>query len=108
MDENMLLKIMWVMFAQLGVQIDAVQDNQVINFSVPSISDYTAQTTGGLPLYGAGAAKGEPISGELLLQMANQFFEENGFTPNGRIRSEYWTQQMGEIASMKMQSEMDS
>ena len=37
------LSIMWIVLAQLGVKIDTIQDNMVINFSVPSMSDYTAK-----------------------------------------------------------------
>lgn len=98
------LSIMWIVLAQLGVKIDTIQDNMVINFSVPSMSDYTAQTNA-MPLTG-NAQKGEPVAGEMLLTMANNFFKENGFTPNGRIRSEYWTNLMGEVASAQMQREM--
>ena len=98
------LSIMWIVLAQLGVKIDTIQDNMVINFSVPSMSDYTAQTNA-MPLVG-NAPKGEAVAGEMLLAMANNFFSENGFTPNGRIRSEYWTNLMGELASEQMQKEM--
>ena len=86
------LSIMWIVLAQLGVKIDTIQDNMVINFSVPSMSDYTAQTNT-MPLTG-NTQKGKPVAGEMLLTMANNFFRKNGFTPNGRIRSEYWTEQM--------------
>ena len=105
MDETLGLRIMWVLLATLGVQIDAVQDNNTINFSVPNISDYTAETAEAIPI--EGVKQGEMIAGELLLEFAGQFFRENGFTPNGRIRSEYWTKQMGEFAQMKIQTEMD-
>jgi len=98
------LSIMWIVLAQLGVKIDTIQDNMVINFSVPSMSDYTAQTNA-VPLVGD-APKGEPVAGEMLLTMANNFFVENGFRPNGRIRSEYWTKLMGEFASEQMQRDM--
>lgn len=99
------LRIMWVLFATLGVKIDEIQDNNTVNFSVPSISDYTAENVGALPINGA--ATGQPIAGELLLEMASKFFEDNGFTPNGRVRMEYWTKPMGEFAQMKIQTEMD-
>ena len=106
MDETLGLRIMWVLLATLGVQIDAVQDNNTINFSVPSISDYSiSDYTAAVPI--EGVKQGEMIAGELLLELAGQFFRENGFIPNGRIRSEYWMKQMGEFAQMKIQAEMD-
>ena len=100
-----MLRIMWVLLATFGVKIDAIQDNKTVNFSVPSISDYTAEAADAIPI--EGVKQGEMIAGELLLEFANQFFDENGLVPNGRIRSEYWTRQMGEFAQMKIQSEMD-
>lgn len=104
-EEDFGITIMWIVLAQLGVKIDFIQDNKTVNFSVPSLSDYTAQNQD-MPLIG-NSPKGEPIAGELLLNIANSFFIDNGFTPNGRVRSEYWTIQMGEVASAKMQQEMN-
>lgn len=104
-QEDFGVAIMWIVLAQLGVQIDAIQDNKTINFSVPSMSDYTAQTVG-MP-YLENTPKGQALAGEMLLQLASNFFIENGFTPNGRIRIEYWTTLMGEFASQKMQREMN-
>lgn len=60
---------MWIVLAQLGVKIDTIQDNMIINFSVPSMSDYTAQTNA-MPLVGD-APKGGPVAGDMLLIMAN-------------------------------------
>lgn len=94
MDEDVLAQIMYLMFAQLGVNILFIQDNGVVNFDVPSMSDFTAEG-------------GEMIAGELLLNMANDYFKKNGLEPNGSIRSEYWTQAMGETASQKIAREIE-
>ena len=70
------------------------------------MSDYTAESKDkNIPLVD-NAPRGQPIAGDLLLTMANNFFSENGLKPNGRIRSEYWTSLMGEVASFQMQQEM--
>ena len=99
------IALMWIVLAQLGVKIDTIQDNRAINFSVPSMSDYTVQNPNSL--FARSTVKGECIAGELLLNIANNFFIENGFIPNGRIRSEYGTISMGEAASIQVQQEMN-
>lgn len=105
-EEDFGITIMWIILAQLGVRIDAIQDDHTVNFSVPSMSDYTAESRDkNIPLVD-NAPRGQPIAGDLLLTMANNFFSENGLKPNGRIRSEYWTSLMGEVASFQMQQEM--
>ena len=105
-DENVIVRIMYSLLAQFGVKIDSIQDNKVVNFSVPSMSDFTAQKEELIALDGVPA--GEPIAGELLLIMANSFFENNGLKPNGRIRSEYWTHAMGAAASLKIQKTIEN
>ncbi len=94
-NEELGVEMLWLLFAQLGVKIDFIQDNGVVDFSVPSMSDYTALTA--LPVADM-APEGTPLAGELLLNMANDYFRENGLTPNGRIRTEYWTTFMGQVA----------
>ena len=93
MDENDVLKIFWVLFAQLGVKIDYIQDNKAVIYSVPSMSDYVS-------------AENIMIAGEDLIIMVNKFFEEYGMHPEPRIRSEYWTRMMGEAAVIQIQEGM--
>ena len=94
MDEAEVTKIFWLLFAQLGVKIDYIQDNKAVIYSVPSMSDYSS-------------IEGQMIAGEDLMFMVNKFFEENGMHPEGRVRSEYWTQTMGEAAAARMQEEIN-
>ena len=94
MDEAEATKITWILFAQFGVKIDYIQDNGVAIYSVPSMSDYTSQ-------------EGTMIAGELLMHMLDSFFKENSMKTEGRIRSEYWTKMMGEIAAQKIQKEIN-
>ena len=93
MDENDTLTIFWILFAQMGVVIDYIQDNKTVVYSVPSMSDFTS-------------VEGDMIAGELLLQMAKDFFEEYGLHSEGRIRQEYWTEQMGQIYGDKIAKEI--
>ena len=105
MNEEQQLSFMWLLLAQLGMKIDTIQDNGTVNFSVPSSSDYTGQAM--MPINRDQSMNaGVPISGELLLEMASNFFKENGLTPNGRIRQEYWTYSMGQFTTAQMQVDM--
>lgn len=103
MNENV-VQILWVLFAQLGVQIDLIQDNGTVNFSVPSMSDYTAEVEN---IFGIeGLPPHTMLAGELLLSIVNNFFEENGMIPNGRIRQDYWNFLAGQFAAEQMQKNM--
>ena len=93
MDENTLIQMLYLSFIQAGVNILFIQDNRTVNFDVPSMSDFTTMD-------------GKMLAGETLLEMTNQFCKDNGFTPNGRIRSEYWTKAMGETAARRVAQEM--
>lgn len=104
MDEEFVTRLMYIVMAQLGVKIDFIQDDGTVNFSVPSMSDFMALSDNNLFL--DNVPQGSQVAGELLLEMANNYFKENGLTPNGRIRSEYWTEGMGQTESMKTQQEM--
>ena len=105
MNEDQQVEFMWVLLAQLGVKIDHITDTGTVNFSVPSLSDYTGKMN--LPInHEQQMDNGIPIAGELLLEMASSFFKENGLEPNGRIRDEYWTQVMGQFNAAQMQVEM--
>lgn len=94
MDEAEATKLVWILFAQLGVKIDYIQDNGVAVYSVPSMSDYTSQ-------------EGAMIAGELLMHMVDSFFKENSMKTEGRIRSEYWTEMMGQVAAQQIQKEIN-
>ena len=93
MDENSILKALWIDFAQHGVKIDYIQDNKTVVYSVPSMSDFVIGN--------------KMMAGEDLIKIMNEFFEENGFHSEGRIRSEYWTTAMGDTAAKNMQKEIE-
>ena len=97
LDEAVIPQVMWLMLAQYGVIIDDINDDGEVFFTVPNRSDYMAYVDA--PLYNVEISVGNKdvmIAGELLLQIANGFFEENGLKPHGGVRDQYWTQLMGD------------
>lgn len=104
-QEEFQIAMLWVMFARLGIKINSVTDDKVIKFTVPKLSDYIIKSEG-LPEVLDNIPEDQAIAGDMLLDMANTFFEDNGFVPNGYVRHEYWTIQMGEAAVGQAQQEM--
>lgn len=98
-SDEMVFRLLCALFIRLGVKINYIQNNEIVDFSVPSMSDFTAEKDD--IFTSEGASIGEPIAGELLLVMASSFFEDNGFKPEGHIRQEYWTKSMGALADIE-------
>ena len=96
LDETTMSKMMWLMLAQYGVIIDDINDEGEVFFTVPNESQYMAYVDASLYNVEVGLGRDTMIAGELLLQIANGFFEENGLKPHGGIRDQYWTQLMGD------------
>ena len=107
LDEATVSQVMWLMMAQYGVIIDDINDDGEVFFTVPNKSEIKAYFDA--PLYNVGVGLGDHdvmIAGDLLLQIANGFFEENGLKPHGGIRDQYWTQMMGQFRTCQEEFDM--
>ena len=98
LTEEDIAQVMWMSLAQYGVIIDNITDEGDVYFTVPKYSEFRCFVDA--PIFGVEVKmerSEEMMAGELLMQMANSYFEENGMIPHGGIRDQYWTEILGTV-----------
>ena len=104
--EEDMTKWMWTSLMQYGVIVDNITDEGEVFFTVPSHSEYYVDAVP--PIFGSDVSiVKQEMCGELLLQLAQSYFEENGLIAKGGVRDEKWTTSQGNIELMKAENEVD-
>lgn len=106
LTETDMEQLMWVMMAQYGVMIDNITEEGDVYFTVPNKSELMAYVNAPLLGVDINRTSEEMMAGELLLQVANSYFEDAGLAPHGGIRDQYWTQILGQVRSYQAESEI--